>query len=284
MKAEVEVLHPGLFSSIQDLGRFGYMKFGVPLSGSMDAYAAKMTNLMLQNSPDCAVLEITQMGPKLKFSHPLEIVICGGDLSPMINESYISNNTIFMVQAGDVLSFGKRKTGCRSYLGISGGFQTEVVLKSRSWYEGITKNLQLTKGLKLGYHPAISKYRKTNSAIKPDAEYLINKEIPVSAGPEFKQLPHRLQKDIFLRSFSVSRNNNRMAIQLQEDLKNSMQPVITGPVVQGTVQLTPGGKLIILMRDCQTTGGYPRVLQVSEQGMNSLSQKVIGDQVKFVIL
>ena len=72
-----------------------------------------------------------------------------------------------------------------------------------------------------------------------------------------------------------------MAIQLKEVLTNKLSPIITGPVLPGTVQLTPSGKLIVLMRDCQTTGGYPRVLQLSEVGINSIAQKVVGDMLRF---
>src|SRR5680860_1641904 len=92
MKAEIEVLQPGLFSSIQDVGRNRFLKYGVPMSGVMDLYAAKMANLILQNKPDSAVLEITQMGPKLKFSDPVKIAIFGASLSPKINNLKIENN------------------------------------------------------------------------------------------------------------------------------------------------------------------------------------------------
>lgn len=281
MKAEIEVLQPGLFSSIQDLGRFGYMKYGVPVSGSMDAYASKMANLILQNSPYCAVMEITQIGPKLKFSAPVEIVISGGNLSPMINGTEIKQNSIFSVQPEDILSFGKRQFGCRCYLGISGGFQTEKILGSRSWFEGITMNHHLIKGMKLEYKAFKSRRSHINSALKLQSDYIGNNEIVVSEGPEFWKLSGALKKQLFLQGFSVSKNYNRMAVQLAEDIENSAEAIITGPVVQGTVQLTPGGKLIILMRDCQTTGGYPRVLQVMEQNMNSLAQKIMGDELKF---
>lgn len=281
MKAEIEVLQPGLFSSIQDLGRFGFMKYGVPVSGSMDAYASKMANLILRNSPDCAVMEISQMGPKLKFSHPVEIVITGADLSPTINNIGLRNNIIYLIKAGDILSFGKRKAGCRSYLGISGGFHTEKVLNSRSWYEGITTNSHLVKGIKLGYLSIVGSMDNMYSSIKPELSYIRTQEIVVTKGPEFEQLPHNLKEEIFFQEFSISKNYNRMAIQLEEDFKNTMEPIITGPVVQGAVQLTPGGRIIILMRDSQTTGGYPRVLQVMEQGMNSLAQKLQGDKIQF---
>jgi biotin-dependent carboxylase-like uncharacterized protein len=284
MKAEIEVLHPGLFSTIQDKGRFGSMKFGVPLSGSMDSYSAKMANLILQNSPGCAVLEITQMGPKLKFSEPVQIVITGADLSPMINNKEIRNYIVYTIKLNDILSFGRRKTGCRSYLGISGGFQSEVVLGSKSWYDGVTEFSNLAKGMKLGYLSSTSRCSPTNSALKPSIKYISQTEVPVFPGPEYEKLPEVLQCQLNKRVFSISKNNNRMAVQLEELFLNSLNPIVTGPVVPGTVQLTPGGKLIVLMRDCQTTGGYPRVLQLSEKALDILSQKIVGDKISLQVM
>jgi len=284
MKAEIEVLQTGLFSTIQDPGRNGFLKYGVPMSGVMDFYAAKMANLILRNTPNSAVLEITQMGPKLKFSDPVKISICGALLSPKINNFKIENNRVYKIEAGDELSFGKRQLGCRAYLAISGGFKTERVLKSRSWFEGITDNFKLVKDLKLPYESLNESKIETNASIKFTSEYLMTSEIEVFPGPEFDLLTESEQEILRSRNFSIDKNNNRMAIQLKEIMGNMLKPIITGPVLPGTVQLTPSGKLIVLMRDCQTTGGYPRVMQLSETGMNKIAQKIIGDSVSFAFL
>jgi biotin-dependent carboxylase-like uncharacterized protein len=284
MKAEIEVLQPGLFSTIQDSGRKGFLKYGIPMSGVMDLYAAKMANLILRNPPDSAILEITQMGPKLKFSHPVKISICGALLSPKINNFPIENNKVYKIEAGDILSFGKRQMGCRAYLAISGGFKTEKVLKSRSWFEGVTDNFKLNKTLKIPYESSNESKIETNATIKFTLEYLMSSEIEVFPGPEFDLLTENERKLLRSSSFSIDKNNNRMAIQLQEILGNTLKPIITGPVLPGTVQLTPSGKLIVLMRDCQTTGGYPRVMQLSESGMNIIAQKIIGECISFTFI
>jgi len=284
MRAEIEVLQPGLFSTIQDIGRKGFLKYGVPMSGVMDLYAAKMANLILRNPTDSAILEITQMGPKLRFSDPVKISICGALLSPKINNFPIENNRVYKIETGDELSFGKRQLGCRAYLAISGGFKTEKVLKSRSWYEGVTDNFNLNKTLKLSYESTNESKIETNASIKFTSEYLMTSEIEVFPGPEFDLLTESEQEILRSRNFSIDKNNNRMAIQLQENMENTLKPIITGPVLPGTVQLTPSGKLIVLMRDCQTTGGYPRVMQLSETGMNKVAQKIIGEGVSFTFL
>lgn len=281
MKAEVEVLSPGLYSSIQDMGRTGYMKYGVPLSGGMDSYSVKLANLYLRNSIDAAVLEITLSGPVLRFSHPTEIIVTGADLSPQLNDQEILNFHKYQVAAGDTLSFGKRKTGCRACLAVAGGFQTPEVLGSRSWYEGISEAFRLQKGMKLPYEEREVVAETTHTSLKEEEEHLSSNSVEVLPGPEFHLLTEEQRTNLLFQTFSLDHNNNRMAIQLQEPLENELEPIITGPVVPGTVQLTPSGKLIVLMRDCQTTGGYPRVLQLSEKGINTIAQKITGEGIAF---
>lgn len=278
---EIEVLHPGLYSSIQDLGRNNFRKFGVPQSGVMDSFAAKNANLILSNSDNDPVLEITQMGPKLKFSSPTRIAICGGVLNPKINNIEVFNNKLIPIASGDILSFGKRVSGCRAYISISGGFKSEKILGSYSWYNGISEMEMLEKGIVLYYSELGNSADTLNASIKVNDDYLDKRLIQVFSGPEYDLLPFALQKSLFEREFHLDVNNNRMAIQLKELVENKLKPIITGPVLPGTVQLTPLGKLIVLMRDCQTTGGYPRVLQLSEHGMNVLAQKVLGEPISF---
>ncbi|MGM0933219.1 MAG: biotin-dependent carboxyltransferase family protein [Bacteroidota bacterium] len=281
MKAEIEVLHPGLFSSIQDFGRRGFQKYGVPFSGAMDRLALKTANLILRNKADAAVLEITQMGPKLKFSAPTKIAISGAYLSPKLNDSEIENNEVIKIEPGDVLSFGRPLKGSRAYLAIAGGFQTEKTLDSRSWYEGITVFQKLEKGHRLPYSAVSGEVKETYASVKFDSSYLDTSELRVFPGAEYDRLPQELKTTLLKNNFSISKNNNRMAVQLGEKLENELEPIITGPVLPGTVQLTPGGNLIVLMRDSQTTGGYPRVLQLSEHSLNILAQKKTGEEVHF---
>tara|TARA_R100000935_G_C2812900_1_gene155875 strand:- start:215 stop:1075 length:861 start_codon:yes stop_codon:yes gene_type:complete len=280
MKAEIEVLQPGLFSTIQDKGRFGYMKYGVPMSGPMDSNSYHLANLILNNKPGIAVMEITQMGPVLKFLHSGYLVITGADLKPRINKNLIRNYIPYFFKVGDELSFGGRQNGCRCYLAVSGGFNTREIFGSQSWYEGITDHFHLGKGMRLEFNGSTS-IPSGNASVKYETLQFKKEEIQVFPGPEYDKLPDILKTEILSHKFKIDKQNNRMAVQLEELVSNSLKPIITGPVIPGTVQLTPSGKLIILMRDCQTTGGYPRILQVSENGINRLAQKVQGDNISF---
>ena len=282
MKAEIEVLQPGLLSTIQDRGRRGFLQYGVPISGPMDSFSAGMANLLLKNDPDAAVLEITQLGPKLLFSEPTQIVICGASLSPKVDGEPVANNEVIEILSGSVLSFGRRIEGGRTYLGIKNGFQTEVVLNSRSWFQGITEASRLEKGMRLKYNVFSEGLVEKNASVKEKAE-IFSEEIEAFPGPEYDLLSAEEKKELIKRPFSVNKNNNRMGIQLDEELQNNLEPILSSPVIPGTVQLTASGKMIVLMRDAQTTGGYPRILQLSEKGINTLAQKVQGEKIRFQI-
>ena len=281
MKAEIEVLQPGLFSTIQDLGRFGYQKYGVPQSGVMDRYAMRICNLILGNSQDSSVMEITFLGPQLKFSASTAICISGADLSASLNDHPVEQNEVIHITAGDTLKFGARKAGFRAYIGILGGFRSEELMGSQSWYEGLTTHFRLKKGMKLAFGSKDIQERDTHSHLKIDEDYLTSTIIEAYPGPEFERLSEEQRKKLFSTSFKTDKNSNRMAVQMEEDLENDLDPITTGPVVPGTVQLTPSGKLLILMKDCQTTGGYPRVLQLSEKGQQILAQKMPGEKISF---
>jgi allophanate hydrolase subunit 2 len=109
-------------------------------------------------------------------------------------------------------------------------------------------------------------------------------ELKTYPGPEFEDLSSNQKKLLEATKFTISNLNNRMGYQLNELIENSLNPIITSAVLPGTVQLTPGGKLIVLMRDAQTTGGYPRVLQLSDQAINLLAQKKTSDKVTFSMI
>lgn len=288
MENFIEILSPGLFSSIQDTGRTGHLFYGVPMGGAMDLYSHKLANLYLQNRNDAASLELTLMGPTLRFSSPTQIVLTGADLSPRLGALAIAPSIVTPVKAGDVLSFGRRNNGYRSYLGIKGGFQTARILGSRSWFEGVTQHYRLEKDMKLPYL-ALAQGLKDRE-VTEDSYARINEEkfesqnpIEVFPGPEFYLLSKKQQQRLLGASFTISRDNSRMGVQLSEPIPNSLSSIISGPVLPGTVQLTPSGRLIVLMRDCQTTGGYPRVLQLNRHGVNQMAQRITGEKIKWTL-
>ena len=243
----VKVLKPGFYSTIQDLGR----------------------------------LEMTMTGATLQFEIHTCIALSGADLSAKLNEKPIQLNKMILVKPNDILSFGKLNHGFRCYLAVLGGFKTETIMKSKSMYQNITKQFMIYKNdeLQISQKPPAS--NKQHASMRFDSSYINSNILEVYKGPEFENLTKNKQTELFSKPFVISKDNNRMAYQLEETFQNNLSPIITSAVLPGTVQLTPSGKFIILMRDCQTTGGYPRVLQLKESSIDVLGQKFTGKTINF---
>lgn len=280
----IEVLKAGLYDTIQDLGRLGFQSFGVPISGAMDAYASALANTLVGNTPNAAVMEITVMGPKLKFHCDTRIAITGAFINPYLNGELIKTNAAMSVKVSDVLSFGVLEYGCRAYLSVFGGFLSEEKMGSRSMYQGITTHYRLQKGDLLPISEVTRNTIPSLSSIKISKKRFLSEDLEVYKGPEFDALSLQQQDVLSSQKFTVSKDSNRMAYQFKECFDNELKPIITSLVLPGTVQLTPSGQLIVLMRDCQTTGGYPRVLQLTEMAIQLLSQKYVEDQIQFKCL
>lgn len=277
----IKILDPGFYSTIQDFGRFGYRDYGVPVSGAMDSYSSKFANLLLGNSSNAAVIEATMTLPKLKVMIPTKLAIAGAHVKVRVNGIVVDSNAVIQLKTNDVISFGRLKLGFRAYIAVAGGFKTETALNSQSMYQGITSSVKLSKNDLLAFNTAQSKSAELHAKVKYDESIIESSELKVFKGPEFENLTENQQKTLFSSGFNVSKYNSRMAYRLEPEIKNSLQSILTAPVLPGTVQLTPSGQLIVLMRDCQTTGGYPRVLQLTESAINILSQKRTNNTVKF---
>lgn len=275
----LKVLKAGFFTSIQDLGRFHHRKKGVPVSGCMDQPSVYKANTLLENDVHSAVLEITMTGPTLVFEKDTFIVIAGAIISVTLNNEPIQNYKVYQVKEGDILSYGKLKKGIRTYLAVKGGFKTEEILGSRSFYVPITDRNRIEDGDEVPYGENKS-FSPKISEIKVDS-LLDETVLEVYKAPEFDLLTDRQLENLFSKEFTVSKENNRMAYQLSETLEGHKHSILTSATLPGTIQLTPSGKLIILMKDGQTTGGYPRILQLSDRSISVLAQKREGNTISF---
>ncbi|WGK64113.1 5-oxoprolinase subunit C family protein [Croceiramulus getboli] len=276
------VIQPGLLSTIQDQGRMGCRHWGIPQSGAMDQHSALVANRLLGNNESDAILEISLMGPKLQFEAKTQIAVAGAVFEMELNGAPIPMQQAITVEAGDVFHLKRLVYGCRAYLAVQGGWQTEQVLDSRSWYPGLTTHHRLRKGQSLAYPEFKEKVPDPSQNSVVQSPNWSESRLAVFAGSEFDQLSLAKQKRLFGLPLHLSPLMNRMAMQLEETLENRLPGLMTGPVVPGTVQLTPSGTLIVLMRDAQVTGGYPRVLQLTAQAIDLMAQKKQGDPVQFV--
>lgn len=278
----IKVIHPGFFTTIQDMGRFGYRDKGVPVCGCMDNYSASMANSLLENAEMDAVMEITMTGPKLEFHTASFFSITGAEMSPTLNSVPINSYEVHKANEGDILSFGKLINGFRSYLAVKGGFLTETKLMSRSYYMPITDQNCIAERMEIPIEE-YSDYSPKISHIIPESSHK-EFELKVFKGPEYNILTDDQLKLLFANKFTIAKENNRMAYQLEELIGVQSHKMLTSATLPGTVQLTPAGKLIILMRDGQTTGGYPRILQLATKSIAMLSQRKFGDEVSFHLL
>ena len=277
----IAILHPGIYCSIQDQGRFGHTKIGVPQAGYADAYAAKMANALLKNHEKDALIEITFGQGKFKFTSDTYICLTGADFSPKLNGKLIKMQSVYPIKKDSVLSFGKRVYGARVYLSVQGGIQTEKVYGSRSYFEGITQQ-KLVKGAILPILQIQKDSSNNFSRVRVSEKHFTTMYLPCFKGPEFSELNEEQQRKLFT-PFSISDDNNRVGYRIKESLENNLCSILTSAVLPGTVQLTPSGKCIILMQDCQVSGGYPRILQLSEIAIARVSQKITGDKIQFVL-
>lgn len=279
----VNVIKPGFFTTIQDRGRFGYSHLGVPESGAMDLRAYHLANKLLNNESDAAMLECTLVGPQIEFLQDVYFTITGARVEARLDGSSINTHLPYFAKKGHILTVSKITQGSRSYIAFAGGITTDRVLGSRSMYTPITLQDSLKKGSKLPL--GVSQYGD-QKGVRLKIDTTPGVEIPalkVFLGPEYTQLNVLQRKRLTQQPFTISSLWNRMAIQLEELVANNLKSIVTSPVIPGTVQLTPSGRMLILMRDCQTTGGYPRILQLSDQSLDVMAQKQQGNQILFAI-
>lgn len=276
----ITFLKAGLNPMIQDLGRWQAGHFHVPMNGCMDMEAAKRANALVGNEEADPVFEFTAIGPRLQFSQPVRIAICGADLSPTINGQNIPNNKLIMLRANDVLAFGKCKSGFRAYLAVGASLQSEPWLGSHSYsphFEQQSQHAIFKTGDQVYFN-----YKKLNdsklikSKIKPEKFTFV-------AGPEFDLFESSFIEAFLAAPLTLHGDSNRHAYTFEEDFARFNHPkgIISSFVIPGTIQVTAAGKIILLMRDAQVTGGYARLGVVTEEDLNFLGQCGPRERIRF---
>ncbi len=279
----IKILSTGLYTSIQDAGRFGFRQLGVPVSGCMDLYSYNLANALLNNSPSCSVVESTIIGPRIEFLDSTYIAITGAKCQLLHNNHAAPINTVLKVNKGDVIDMGKTTIGCRNYLAVANGFATESILNSQSQYHGVTKLPTLQKNQIIASYPS-TRIIKNRTSIQFLSSHFNTNHLTVTKGPEFNLLTNHHVKKLFSMTFRLSSQSNRMASLFTNELDFGIQEIITSSVQPGTVQLTPSGQLIVLMRDAQTTGGYSRILQLTDKAISQLAQLSYNSKIKFHLI
>lgn len=278
----VEVIKPGLFSTLQDQGRNGFQTFGVPVSGALDRKSASLANWLVGNDKDQPVIEITVLGPELTFSAAGQLALTGANLHPLLNGRPIPQDQTIDFRAGAVLTFGKSCNGCRSYLAIAGEWKVERWLGSACAVP-YTENLMTTSRLEkeqqiLIESRVLAEHRSIEeTSVKKDCV-----EVRILEGPEFSLFTDEALNSFLEVDHVISKDVNRMGMRLKTRIDFcSATEMISSGVIPGTIQIARSGQPIILLADAQTTGGYPRIANVIGVDMDLLAQCRPGDTVRF---
>ena len=286
------ILHfkkPGLQTLVQDHGRLGYQNLGVPINGVLDKKAASIANWLVGNPQDSPVLEITLLGPQIVFEGKAHIAISGADLSAKVNGEPIPLNTLLEAPSGATLSFGFPKAGCRAYLAIAGDWQVQAWLDSDSASailpEQLTPDSVIRKDSTLviqTIEPSSSQELPTNHPPVIDT----TSPIRLLPGPEFDRFSNLFVGHFFSQEHKIGADSNRMGYRLQSNLpkEEKLEPLISSPVIPGTIQVPAASQPILLLADAQTTGGYPRFATVITADLDRLAQFKPGDQIRFVLV
>lgn len=273
---------PGVYTTYQDLGRTGYLKYGVPASGALDSFALQVGNILVGNQRNSAGLEITMQGPELVAEADSVIAITGADLSPMINGERIHMWKSHRIKKGQILEFGRPKVGVRAYLTVNGGFEAEEYMGSKSVYEPAGLGRKLEAGDELVGNP---EHQKTGIGLfhTEIPAYGRDIEVRVIKGPHDHKLSPQVLEQFFTTTHEVSPQSNRMGYRLMSDgIKTDHEgDIISDAVPLGGIQLPANGEPIILLADRQTTGGYTRIGTVIGPDLPLIAQLPPGGNIRF---
>jgi antagonist of KipI len=301
----IRVVQPGMLTTVQDLGRYGYQKYGVIVSGAMDAFALTVANILVGNTEGTAALEITMLGPKLAFEQDALIALTGFGLTPRIGDLELPTWRPLLVRGGSVLEFRPRPSGCRMYLAVAGGIQVPRVMDSASTYlrAGIGgyqgRMLQAGDVLTAGSPSLVAEERKAelhgrlgdvpvafpNWSVSPQLlpEYRPNPVVRVLPGNQLEAFSEEAKRRFTQERFTVTPQSDRMGYRLSGPRLELSEPLemVSEPIASGTVQVPSDGQPIVLLADHQTTGGYPKIAQVISDDLPALAQVRVGERIGF---
>ncbi|WP_409160469.1 biotin-dependent carboxyltransferase family protein [Pectobacterium sp. B2J-2] len=298
----INVIKPGLATTVQDAGREGYYHLGIPPSGALDPYSMQMANLLVGNDPNEAVLEMTLLGPALSFSAEALVAVCGAGMTPIVDNQPAATHTALLVRAGQQLTFSPARQGCRAYLAVAGGVDVPCVLGSRATYTlGALGGFQ---GRRLAAGDTLSTGAADNARFRREGKRVPDALLPVlEKSVTLRLMPglyiHRLTEsavdNFFAASWYVSTEADRTGYRLKGgqplDFKLRTPPFGAGsdpsnivdacyPI--GSVQVPGGLEPIVLLRDAVSGGGYMTLGTVISPDLAILGQLQPNQHVRFM--
>lgn len=295
-----EVIHPGIFTTVQDLGRTGYLASGIPPSGAFDRFALKMGNLLLKNPFGEAGLEMTALGPTVRVLHDTAIAFTGGHFNAKKNGEPIPQWRTVEARKDDVMSFGKAEMGWRGYLCVAGGIDVPVVLASKSTYTmgalGGFRGRPLKTGDIIQAGPAREplesiRGRKVKREVLPDLE--AGKVLRVVMGPQDDYVAEESIEAFLTSPYKVSHRANRVGYRFEgprfsfkevnkaKDAGSDPSNIVDDGNAIGAIQIPGGVEPICLAVDGVSMGGYVKIACLITADMDRMAQLKIGDSMRF---
>jgi antagonist of KipI len=284
----LRIEEPGMFTTIQDLGRPGRRASGVPPGGAMDRYALAAANRLVGNPEGAAALECSLSGPSLVALRSCLVAVTGADFGLSLNGAPASDWTSIFLTEGDRLSFTGRRRGARVYVAVAGGLEADRWLGSASTYllvgQGGVHGRTLHAGEELAVagpqpRPAVAGRCLPVGGRPP---YALTPSLPAVAGPHARMLSAAARRAFFRERWTVSRDADRMGYRLEGlPLEVKKEELVSFGLAMGCVQVPPAGQPILLMADHQTAGGYPVVAGVARCALPLAAQLLPGDHLTF---
>ena len=289
------VTRAGFLTSVQELGRTGFRQFGISTSGALDPFALRVANLLVGNDENAAGLEITFGGLHLRFDDERRVAWCGGEFDVQIGSSALPAGHVAHLKAGDELKFGRAQIGCRCWVAISGGIDVPVVLGSRS--TDLRANFGGFEGraLRDGDQLLLGEFRRSQTAATAGISSWTaphdwarpatrNPILRFARGADSNRFNASTLQRLTMEVFAVSPDSDRMGVRFDgsEMKREDKTDLISEAVAPGTIQVPPSGKPILLLGDCQTIGGYPKIAHVITVDLAVAAQLRAGDHVRFL--
>jgi len=283
----IEVLAPGLFTTVQDLGREGFGPMGVSASGAADPVALRLGNALLQNAPGSAALEMTLLGGTFRFTDSAFLALTGSDFGATLDGQEIPCWKSFEAKCGATLRVGTTRSGARCYLCVAGGIEVRLFLGSASTHIlsglGGLDGRALKKGDVLATGARSVDHRPRMIAKSVLERLAPRKILRVTPGPQAEWFDQSAREAFHFNPWTVSEESNRMGLRLEGTPIPTPAggQMITEGISLGAIQVPHGGQPIILFVEQQTTGGYPKIANIISADLASVGQLRPRDQIRF---
>lgn len=285
----IEVQEGGLLTTVQDQGRYGYQRYGVAVAGALDQFAFRVANVLVNNHENDAALEITLLGPSLRFLTDSIIAITGADLEARLNDEPLAMWQTAAVLQGSTLSFGKTRGGMRAYLAIAGGIDVSVVLGSRSTHTSSALGGLHGRNLRRGDRLSVSGIRPLppraliNLSSEQIPRYKHHHLLRVVLGPQMDAFTCKGIQTFLASTYTVSHQSDRVGYRYDGPRiqHKGVADIVSDGVPFGAIQVTGDGLPIILLADRGTTGGYTKIATVISVDLARVAQAMPGDTTCF---